>query len=119
MRIIEKKMIAAIIAGNSFTLDSTEVTARSVSHDCEVLLHGHCIATLGFNSEDTKLPAWINYSACGYNTRTTRSRLNALFNAFGKSPRDGVRTQRGAMKRTQDGTEYEMESTAHYCYFIK
>lgn len=118
MRTIEKKMIAAIAAGNSFALNNTQVTKRSISHDCEVLLHGHCIATLGFNSADAKGPAWILYSACGYNTRTTRSRLNALFNAFGKSPRDGVHTKAGAMYRTQNGVQYEMESTARYCMDI-
>lgn len=121
MRKIEKQMLAAIRNGKSFKMDNTEVTARTrwpSYYACEVKLHGRCIAALRFRSIISECPHAIHYSACGWNTRTTRSRINALFNAFGKSPRDGVHTSKGAMYRTQHGQEYAMESTAYYCYFI-
>lgn len=122
MRKIEKEMIAAITAGKSFNINTqqnTKVTPRAKgpnNYYCDVTLYGHRIATLYFRSIESKNPCLIVFSACGYNTTTTRSRLNALFNTFGVKPSDGVNTKRGQMQRTQNGITYPMESTGTYNY---
>ena len=72
MRKIEAKMIEAIKAKKPYTCDNTEVsTSDSV---IKVYLHGHLIAQL----EDTEL----FISDCGYQTKTTKSRLNCLLSYF-------------------------------------
>lgn len=69
MRQIEKSMLAAIRSGRSWKQDNTEViTDKGVSR---VYLHGNLIA-------DVQHGRVVAFSLCGWNTPTTRSRLNAL-----------------------------------------
>lgn len=68
MKRIEEKMLRAIKYGQNWHESNTEVT-----HDngvTKVYLHGNLIAKR-VNGK------WL-YSLCGWNTVTTRSRLNAL-----------------------------------------
>jgi len=73
MRKIERLMNAAIKASEDFKLDNTEVIACSNVSD--VYLHGHLIARIG--------ETWIELFDGGYQTKTTKSRLNAILKEFG------------------------------------
>ena len=71
MRKIEKQMNEAILNREDFKKDNTEVITIS---DCSfVYLHGNHIATVG----DT-----LDICDAGWQTVTTKSRLNALLNEF-------------------------------------
>jgi hypothetical protein len=73
MRKIERQMIAAIKDSKDFKLANTEVI--SCSHVSDVFLHGNLIARIG--------ETWIELFDGGYQTATTKSRLNAILSAFG------------------------------------
>ena len=51
---------------------NTQVNYNSNTNCSSVYLHGHQIATVDHNTNSVKL------SSCGYETNTTKSRLNAL-----------------------------------------
>ena len=71
MRKIERQMNEAILNQKDFKKDNTEVITIS---DCSfVYLHGNHIATVG----DT-----LDICDAGWQTVTTKSRLNALLNEF-------------------------------------
>ena len=71
MRKIEQQMNKAILNRQDFKKDNTEVITIS---DCSfVYLHGNHIATVG----DT-----LDICDAGWQTVTTKSRLNALLNEF-------------------------------------
>ena len=71
MRKIEQQMNEAILNRKDFRKDNTEVITIS---DCSVVyLHGNHIATVG----DT-----LDICDAGWQTVTTKSRLNALLNEF-------------------------------------
>lgn len=69
MRTIEKNMNAAISAGRNWAAGNTSVTF--VNNEVQVRLHGNLIAVRDAAG------VW-RYSLAGWNTTTTRSRLNAL-----------------------------------------
>jgi hypothetical protein len=79
MRKIEQEMIAAIRAGVSRAVGANTRVDHPGNKPCyaEVRLHGHLIAT-------NESGAW-RFNLCGWNTPTTRSRLNALAREFGRS----------------------------------
>ena len=79
MRKIERLMNAAIKAGKDFKLDNTEVIAYSDVSD--VYLYGHLIARIG--------ETWIELFDGGYQTNTTKSRLNAILSEHGL-PGEGI-----------------------------
>lgn len=68
MRKIEKEMIAAIAAGKNFSKGNTLVDY--VEDTMRIWLHGNLIAT--------KRNGQMKFTLAGWNTPTTRSRLNAL-----------------------------------------
>lgn len=77
MRVIEAKMIAAVLTGSSMKSGNTEVTTRTREDGARittVYLHGNMIAQNGIFGWGFKL--------CGWNTPTTRSRINALRSAL-------------------------------------
>ncbi len=51
---------------------NTQVNYNSNTNCSSIYLHGHLIATVDHNTQAVKL------SSCGYQTRTTKSRLNAI-----------------------------------------
>ena len=51
---------------------NTQVNYNSNTNCSSIYLHGHQIATVDHNIKAVKL------SSCGYETRTTKSRLNAI-----------------------------------------
>ena len=79
MRKIERLMNAAITASKDWKLDNTEViTVDDVS---EVYLHNNLIAKIG----DT----WMQLFDGGWQSNTTKSRLNAILSEHGL-PGEGI-----------------------------
>ena len=72
-RKIERLMNAAITAGKDWKLDNTEVVA--CSNVVDVFLHGNLIARIG--------ETWIELFDGGYQSKTTKSRLNAILSEHG------------------------------------
>lgn len=73
MRKIEKQIIDAIRNNKDLKVANSEVISYTNSSD--VYLHGNLIARIG--------ETWMELFDCGYQTATTKSRLNALLSAFG------------------------------------
>ena len=73
MRKIERQMNNAITKGVDFKCANTEVISYTNSSD--VYLHGHLIARIG--------ETWIELFDGGYQTVTTKSRLNAILAEHG------------------------------------
>ena len=72
MRLIEKQMNFALSNRSNWSKDNTRVEYNDSSNCSSIYLHGHQIATVDHNSNAVKI------SSCGYETNTTKSRLNAL-----------------------------------------
>ncbi len=70
MRTITAKAIAAFEQGKSFRLDNTAVEVHNGVKN--LILHGHTIAT-------SSPEEGLHINLCGWNTPTTRERLNGLF----------------------------------------
>ena len=73
MRKIEQQMIAAIQENKDLKIANTEVI--SCTNVSDVYLHGNLIARIG--------ETWMELFDGGHQTKTTKSRLNALLSAFG------------------------------------
>jgi len=73
MRKIEQQMIAAIQENKDLKIANTQVI--SCTNVSDVYLHGNLIARIG--------ETWIELFDGGWQTVTTKSRLNALLSAFG------------------------------------
>ena len=74
MRKIESEMQAAIVERRNWSKSNTSVSVDSLGNTF-VTLHGNLIATIS-NNGDMKL------SSCGWQTVTTKSRLNAILDVF-------------------------------------
>ena len=84
MRKIEEQMNYAIRHRKNWAGSNTTVRCYKkdgFTTEIDVLLHGNCIAWFDTASND------FNISSCGWETFTTKSRLNALLEEF----RDGAR----------------------------
>ena len=79
MRVIEKQMNAAILEGKDWKSDNTEVVYSPRRDASYVYLHGNHIATI--------LETSIALYTCGYKTKTTKSRLNAILKEHGNGAR--------------------------------
>jgi hypothetical protein len=73
MRKIERQMNAAITAKSDWKCDNTEVS--NIDGVSYVYLHGHKIAEVGDN--------WVRLYDGGYQSATTKSRLNAILQEHG------------------------------------
>ena len=85
MRKIEKKMLEALRAGRSFSLQNTKVSKRQRTiggYVQSVFLHDNEIAQLEFNHPKAREPYAIMGTLAGWGTVTTRSRLNAICREF-------------------------------------
>ena len=76
MRKIEQQMNSALQRKSNWAGSNTTVRYNELTNCSQVLLHGHQIATLDHHSNALKL------SSCGWQTVTTKSRLNALLSEF-------------------------------------
>ena len=65
-------MNRALVTKNNWAGSNTSVSYNDSTNCSSVYLHGHNIATLDHNTKALKL------SSCGYETVTTKSRLNAI-----------------------------------------
>ena len=72
MRKIESQMNRAIVNKNDWSNSNTEVNYNSNTDCSSVYLHGNQIATVDHNTNAVKL------SSCGWQSVTTKSRLNAI-----------------------------------------
>ena len=72
MRKIEKQMNFAISNKGNWAGSNTSVSYNESTNCSSIFLHGHQIATFDHNLRAVKL------SSCGYETNTTKSRLNAI-----------------------------------------
>ena len=72
MRKIERQMNFAISNKGNWSSSNTRVEYNENTNCSSVYLHGHQIATLDHNTQALKL------SSCGWQTVTTKSRLNAI-----------------------------------------
>ena len=79
MRKIEAQMNDAILNSQDWKLKNTEVIYSPERDASYVMLHGNHIATIG----DT----FIELYSCGYQTPTTKSRLNAILQEHGNGAR--------------------------------
>ena len=74
MRLIEEQMCSAVINKNDWRKDNTEVMYSPSRDVCCVYLHKNLIATIDNNSVEV-------YDG-GWQTTTTKSRLNAIINTL-------------------------------------
>ena len=72
MRKLERQMNFAISNKADWSGSNTQVNYNSNTNCSSIYLHGHQIATVDHNLKAVKL------SSCGYQTVTTKSRLNAI-----------------------------------------
>ena len=72
MRLIEKQMNFAISNKANWGKSNTQVVYNENTNCSQVYLHGHQIASVDHNTQAIKL------DSCGYETVTTKSRLNAI-----------------------------------------
>ena len=72
MRKLERQMNFAVSNKGNWSGSNTSVSYNSNTNCSSIYLHGHLIATVDHNLKAVKL------SSCGYQTVTTKSRLNAL-----------------------------------------
>jgi len=72
MRKLERQMNFALSNKANWAGSNTQVNYNSNTNCSSVYLHGHLIATYEHNLKAVKL------SSCGYETVTTKSRLNAI-----------------------------------------
>ena len=72
MRKLEKHMNFALSNKSDWKGSNTEVIFNDSTNCSQVFLHGHNIATLDHNTQALKL------SSCGWESVTTKSRLNAI-----------------------------------------
>ncbi len=82
MRNIEIQMNNAISDSKNWKLANTEVTFDRESGHSRVYLHGNHIATLGDD--------FVRIFDGGWQSNTTKSRLNAIINRFCNGFTDGV-----------------------------
>ena len=72
MRKLERQMNFALSNKSDWAGSNTQVNYNENTNCSQVFLHGHQIATFDHSTKAIKL------NSCGYETVTTKSRLNAL-----------------------------------------
>ena len=72
MRKLERQMNFAVSNKGNWAGSNTQVLYNDSTNCSSIYLHGHQIATVDHNLKAVKL------SSCGYETVTTKSRLNAI-----------------------------------------
>ena len=72
MNKLETRMCKAIVNKNDWSFSNTIVEYNSNTNCTAIRLHGNHIATVDHNTNAVKL------SSCGWQTNTTKSRLNAI-----------------------------------------
>jgi hypothetical protein len=107
VRKIEQDMVAAILAGKGFNRGNTCVTVHDRYDGVTVTsveLHGNLIAQASSYDGDM----W-GFKLCGWNTPTTRSRINAIMGAVCKGS-TRVHMAHGQLRLTRPGESYSIDS---------
>ena len=102
MRKIEEQMNQAVASNKSWTSANTSVTYCPESDESRVYLHGNHIATVGDD--------FLQVFDGGWQTNTTKSRLNALINRFCNAVTDGVYQRQHVWYLSDNKVEREFES---------
>ena len=72
MRKLERQMNFAVSNKGNWSGSNTQVNYNSNTNCSQIYLHGHHIATFCHETRAVKI------DSCGYQTRTTKGRLNAI-----------------------------------------
>ena len=99
MRKIEREMIQAIIDRRDWRKANTRVSRHN--NNMRVYLHDNCIAEY---TEDGQL--FVNH--CGWETVTTKSRLNSLINFVADPLKNGIYQRCYKWFITRNGIDYQM-----------
>ena len=103
MRKIERQMLQAIVDDREYwSKDNTRVELKDGIHS--VWLHGHRIAE--YEGKTSKL--WVNN--CGYETNTTKSRLNTLINFVCDPTKNGIFQKNWNWYLVRDGKQSDFPS---------
>ena len=113
MRKIERQMLQAInTPGQDFTSSNTKVRWQGDSYT-EVLLHDNLIASINWATN------CIAISDAGWQTTTTKSRLNALLSGLGGRANIYQKDFVWYLNRGLDATDaYTTEMVRHGCYAV-
>ena len=111
MRKIEREMIQAIIERSYFKKANTKVTVvvpkgADSKAEMRVYLHDNHIATY---THDGQL--FVNH--CGWETVTTKSRLNSLINFVADPTKNGIYQKNYKWFITRNGVDYQMPQGWH------
>ena len=104
MRKIEEQMNNAIRHRKNWSGSNTTVTCfkeNGITTEVNVMLHGNCIAWFDTASND------FNISSAGWETVTTKSRLNAILEEF------ACRLRKSVFRRTFSGSYLTSELLNH------
>lgn len=102
MRKIEAQMIAAVKSSSDWQSANTSVSYNEESDVSVVRLHGNKIAEVGDN--------FMTIFDGGWQTNTTKSRLNALINTFCNAATDGVYQRKHVWYISDNGVEREFSN---------
>ncbi len=102
MRKIEAQMNAALANSKSWQSGNTSVSFNEENNTSVVRLHGNKIAVLG---ED-----FLEIFDGGWQTTTTKSRLNAIINEFCNAATDGVYQRNFQWYLSDNGVERDFEN---------
>ena len=113
MRKIEREMIQAIIDRRNFSKANTRVVLHAGDpskgedrKDMRVYLHGNWIAEYTDNGQ-----LFVNH--CGWETVTTKSRLNSLINFVADPTKNGIYQKNYKWFITRNGVNYQMPQGWH------
>ena len=81
MRKIEQQMNSALRNRKNFSSGNTTVIQND-DNTADVLLHGNCIAYVDYSGKIPPTNGTLKISDAGWQTVTTKSRLNALCDEF-------------------------------------
>lgn len=108
MRKIESEMNAAIKSKINFSKANTSVSYDVDTDESNVYLHGNNIATVGSN--------FLHIFDGGWQSVTTKSRLNALVNEFANPYTCGVYQKDFTWYVTDRGTTHQFDSSKGYLF---
>ena len=107
MRKIERQMLQAIVDDKDWSKDNTRVESRDGVK--WIYLHGHCIAAYyPHYNEDT--PCALHINNCGYETNTTKSRLNVLIDFVFGGVNNGIFQKNWNWYMVRDGQQSDFPS---------
>ena len=108
MRKIESEMNAASKSNINFSKANTSVSYDVDTDESNVYLHGNNIATVGSN--------FLHIFDGGWQSVTTKSRLNALINEFCDAFTCGVYQKDFTWYVTDRGTTHQFDSSKGYLF---